>query len=207
MRHTLSVLLTFLLALAVGCGTKSMPAENGKADANAPRPNGSSRDVTPSGETRDETIAELVLPVPKEWETRPVSSKMRLAQFVLPGPGGDAELVVYRFPGGAGGAQANIDRWKGQFQAPEGKSIDDVTKTTSFQAGNLKVTLVDVSGHYSAPERPGSSTMVDVPDARMLSAMIEGSGDAFFLKALGPRKTIEVWAKAYEDMLRAVRAR
>lgn len=174
--------------------------------AAAPKPKGPPREITPSGETRDETVAELALKVPAEWETQPVSSQMRLAQFALPGPGGDAELVVFRFPGGAGGVQANVDRWKGQFKPPEGKTIDDVTKTTNFEAGKLKITLVDVTGHYAAPERPGSPTMVDEPEYRMLSAIVEGSGDAFFLKALGPRKTLELWAKPYQAMLEAATA-
>jgi hypothetical protein len=182
------------------------PHADMKAPAPAPKEKGPPREITPSGETRDEKVAELALKVPKEWETQPVTSQMRLAQFVLPGPGGDAELVVFRFPGGAGGVQANIDRWKGQFKPPEGKSIDDVTKTTNFEAGKLKITLVDVSGHYAAPERPGSPTMVDEPDYRMLSAIVEGSGDAFFLKALGPSKTLSVWSKAYEEMLKAATA-
>jgi hypothetical protein len=169
----------------------------------APKEKGPPRDITPSGKTRAETVAELVLPVPEEWETGTVTSQMRLAQYTVPGPGGDAELVVFRFPGGAGGVQANIDRWKGQFKPPEGKTIDDMTKTSSFEAGKLKVTLVDVTGHYAAPERPGSPTMVDEPDYRMLSAIIEGSGDAFFLKALGPSKTLDVWSKPFEDMLKA----
>jgi len=169
----------------------------------APQEKGPPREITPSGKTRDEKVAELTLKVPEEWESQPASSQMRLAQFVVPGPGGDAELVVFRFPGGAGGVQQNIDRWKSQFKPPEGKSIDDVTKTTNFEAGKLKVTLVDVAGHYAAPERPGSPTMVDEPDYRMLSAIVEGSGDAFFLKMLGPGKTLELWAKPYEAMLKS----
>jgi hypothetical protein len=235
MRRTLLV-LSALAPFACGTGVTQTPAKDGgkaeskekapDADAKAkakpeakrpanphadvkaaaPKPKGPPRVITPSGETRDEKVAELALKVPKEWETQPVTSQMRLAQFVLPGPGGDAELVVFRFPGGAGGVQANIDRWKGQFKAPEGKSIDDVTKTNTFDAGKLKITLVDVSGHYAAPERPGSPTMVDEPDYRMLSAIVEGSGDAFFLKALGPQKTIDLWVKPYEEMLKAATA-
>jgi hypothetical protein len=222
-----------LLACALACGTgvtQTPPKPDGKSDAKAkeepepvakapdakrpanphadmkaapPKEKGPPRDVTPTGETREEKVAELALKVPAEWETQQVTSQMRLAQFAWPGPGGDAELVVFRFPGGAGGVQANIDRWKGQFKPPEGKSIDDVTKTTNFDVGKLKITLVDVTGHYAAPERPGSPTMVDAPDHRMLSAIVEGSGDAFFLKALGPEKTIAVWAKPFEDMLKA----
>src|SRR5690606_38101055 len=91
---------------------------------------GPPRDVTPSGKTTEVAVGEMKIQVPEEWEVRPPSSDMRLAELVIPGPGGDAELAVFRFPGGAGGVQANIDRWKGQFQPPEGKSIDDVTEVT-----------------------------------------------------------------------------
>lgn len=171
----------------------------------AARPKGPPREITPTGETRTEKAAELSFAVPTEWETLPVNSPMRVAQFVVPGPGGDAEMVVFRFAGGAGGVEANIARWKGQFVPPKGQSIDDITKTSSFEAGTLKVTLVDITGHYKAPERPGSTTMIDQEDQRMITAIVEGSGDAFFFKLLGANKTVELWAKAFEDGLRAAK--
>ena len=59
-----------------------------------------------------------------------VASPMRVAQFVVPGPGGDAEMGVFRFAGGAGGVDANIARWKGQFVPPEGKTVDDIQRDT-----------------------------------------------------------------------------
>lgn len=173
--------------------------------AAAAKPKGPPRDITPSGKTRTEKAAELSFAVPEEWETLPVGSPMRIAQFVVPGPGGDAEMVVFRFAGGAGGVEANIARWKGQFVPPDGKTIDDLTKTSNFEVGALKVTLVDITGHYKAPERPGSTTMVDEDDQRMIAAIVEGSGDAFFFKLLGSNKTVELWAKAYEDGLRAAK--
>jgi hypothetical protein len=190
-----------------GDAAKAAPNPHAQAmPAPAARPKGPPREITPSGETRAEKAAELSFAVPKEWETLPVASPMRIAQFVVPGPGGDAEMVVFRFAGGAGGVDANIARWKGQFVPPEGKTVDDITKTSSFEAGTLKVTLVDITGHYKAPERPGSTTMVDEDDQRMIAAIVEGSGDAFFFKLFGANKTVELWAKAYEDGLRAAKA-
>jgi hypothetical protein len=189
-------------------GDDAKAAPNPHAGTTAPAParaKGPPRDITPSGETRTEKAAELSFAVPKEWETLPVGSPMRIAQFVVPGPGGDAEMVVFRFAGGAGGVEANIARWKGQFVPPDGKTIDDLTKTSSFDVGTLTVTLVDITGHYKAPERPGSSTMIDEDDQRMIAAIVEGSGDAFFFKLLGSNKTVELWAKAYEDGLRAAK--
>lgn len=215
---------------AAGGDAKAPPAAAGKADAKgaakgdakadpkadakanphagmaappAAAPKGPPREITPTGKRRAEKAEELAFEVPEEWETQKVGSPMRKAQFVVPGPGGDGEMVVFRFAGGAGGKDANIARWKGQFQAPEGKTVDDITKQRDFDANGLKVTMVDITGHYKAPDRPGSSTMVDEPDYRMLAAIVEGSGDAFFFKLLGPGKTVDLWAQSFEDGLKA----
>lgn len=170
----------------------------------APDPAGQAgppRDITPSGETTDEKIAELAVALPKEWEKGTPTSSMRLAQYALPGPGGDAELVIYRFKGGAGGVEENVARWKGQFQPPEGKSLDDISKVEKLEVGDLNVTFVDITGRYVAAVRPGAEQKHDSPDYRMLAAIIEGSGDPFFLKATGPAKTLDVWAESFRKML------
>lgn len=162
-----------------------------------PKPAGPPRDITPSGETTAETLPDLALAVPKEWEKGTPSNKMRVAQWVLPGPGGDAELVVFRFPGGGGSIEANLTRWKGQFTPPEGKTIDDVSTTKEIAGEGLKTTLVDVSGTYSG----GMGSPAPQPDARMLAAIAEGKGDPYFFKAVGPQKTIDLWAEAYSTMI------
>jgi len=174
--------------------------------AAAAKPKGPPRDITPAGTTRTEKAAELSFAVPTEWETQQITSPMRVAHFVVPGPGGDAEMIVFRFAGGAGGIDANIARWKGQFVPPEGKTLHDISKTTNFEVGKLKVTLVDIAGHYKAAERPGSDKIVEQDNQRMIAAIVEGSGDAFFFKLLGSSKTVDLWAKAYEDGLRAAAA-
>lgn len=169
---------------------------------------GPPRDITPSGETVEFALQEFTLPLPKEWEKGTPSSRMRLAQYALPGPGGDAEMVAYRFPGGAGGVEANVKRWKSQFKPPEGKTVDDVSNTKTFKVGeSLEVTLVDVSGRYVAAMMPGQAGkgQHDEADYRMLAAIIQGSGDAVFLKTVGPQKTLDVWAEAYEAMLKEVK--
>lgn len=164
-------------------------------------PKGPPRDVTPSGETVAETLPGLAFAVPKEWEKGTPSNAMRLSQYVLPGPGGDAELVVFRFPGGAGGIEQNLTRWKGQFQPPEGKTIDDVSTTKTVEAGELKTTLVDVSGTYVAAMTPGADSKHDDSDQRMVAAIVEGSGDPFYFKAVGPKATMDVWGAAFETLV------
>jgi hypothetical protein len=174
--------------------------------APAAKPKGPPQDVTPSGETQPASLAELELAVPVEWKKGHPRSTMRLAEFAIPGPGGDAELVVFRFAGGAGGVEANVDRWKQQFKPPEGKSIDDVTTITKREQGNLAITLVDVRGHYVAEVMPGADAKHDEEGYRMLAAIVEGSGDAFFFKTVGPAKTLDVWSEAHEAMLTSMKA-
>jgi hypothetical protein len=169
-------------------------------------PKGPPRDITPSGEVVEESVKELKVSVPKEWEKGQPSGMMRVAQWVLPGPGGDAELVVFRFAGGAGGVEANIERWKGQFQPPEGKSLDDITKIEKVEAGDLKITHVDISGRFVAAVMPGAAEKHDESDYRMLASIVEGSGDPFFFKATGPHKTLDLWAEPYKKMLAAAKA-
>ncbi|MBC8074176.1 MAG: hypothetical protein IAG13_38005 [Deltaproteobacteria bacterium] len=177
----------------------------GMAAAAAAAPKGPPREITPTGKRRTEQAEELAFEVPEEWETQKVASPMRKAQFVVPGPGGDAEMVVFRFAGGAGGVDANIARWKGQFKPPEGKGLDDITTKREFEAGGLKVTMIDITGHFAAPDMPGSTTIVDGADYRMLASIVEGSGDPFFFKMLGPAKTVDVWAASFEAGLKAAK--
>lgn len=162
-------------------------------------------EVTPSGEVRVEKFDLLSADIPNEWTRRPPKSSMRLAELVLPGPGGDVVLAVYRFAGGGGGVEANILRWKGQFTPPEGKTIDDVSTVVTEERAPFKITRLDVRGTNSAAVMPGEAARHDAPDSRMLAAIVSGSGDPFFFKAVGTVATLDVWAPAFEKMLGGIR--
>src|SRR3954471_9894657 len=61
----------------------------------------------------------LSFQAPGSWKSSPPTSPMRLAVLkVEPVEGDDfpAELVVFRFPGGAGTVEANVKRWQDQFK-------------------------------------------------------------------------------------------
>ncbi len=165
------------------------------------------RELTPSGETRDEVIGELTLKVPSEWTRGEPTSKMRLAEFTLPGPGGDVELVVFRFPGG-GSVQANLDRWKGQLQGPDGGPVPEADQSiTTRERAPFKITSLDTKGTYVAAVTPGSSARYNTPDARMFAVIIEGAGDPYFLKAVGPQKTIDLWEAAFKQVTETLEAK
>jgi hypothetical protein len=160
---------------------------------------GPPRDVTPTGTTRTEIIDGLTLQVPEEWKLEtPANMAMRKAEFVIPGPGGDVRLVVYRFAGGAGGFTANIDRWKGQMTPPAGVE----PTVAEREVGGLKLASIDVAGRFAGQSMPGAPPQPPIDDARLLAVAIEQPGvDPWYLKLVGDKKTIDVWAPAWETML------
>jgi hypothetical protein len=172
-------------------------APNPHAQPPSATPPGPPRDVTPSGETREVVVDGLKMAVPIEWVQAPGASAMRKAEFTLPGPGGDVALVVYRFPGGAGSAEQNIERWRGQITlAPEAQA-----EAFELEPNGLRLSGIDLRGRFAGQSMPGAPPQPAVDDARLLAVAIEGSGDPYYFKLGGSAKTIDVWAEAWTELL------
>ena len=145
---------------------------------------------------------------PAEWIEEPAASPMRVAQFRLPrvpGDPEDGELVVFYFGGGGGAVDANLQRWIGQMEQPDGRSSFEVAATTAFDANGLDVTLLDVPGTYVAAVRPGAAERLDKPDFRLLAAVVESPVGPWFFKLTGPARTIARWDAAFGAFLRSAR--
>lgn len=144
---------------------------------------------------------------PAAWVSEPSSSSMRVAQYRLPraaGDGEDASLIVYYFGQGQGGsAQANLDRWIGQMEQPGGGSSKEKAKTEKMTVNGLDVTLLDVTGTYTAEMTPGSGNQQNKPGSRMRAAMIDTPKGAYFVKLVGPEKTIARWDGEYMSFIRS----
>lgn len=152
--------------------------------------------------------AGLTYTAPAGWKTVPTTSTMRVAQFALPHAAGDtadAELVVYYFGGSGGTVEANIERWLGQMQQPDGKPSSAVATRQSRTINGLKVTLVDVGGTYVAEVTPGSAQRHNSPNFRLRAAVIETANGPYFIKLTGPAKTVASAEKAYEQFLSSVK--
>src|SRR3954447_13552055 len=92
----------------------------------------------------------LTFRAPEAWKSSKPTSTMRKAQLSVEPARGDkdkAELAVYKFPGGAGTVQANIDRWQSQFRDKDGKAPKVESKTVKGK--NVDVTRVEVAGTYT----------------------------------------------------------
>ena len=153
-------------------------------------------------------IAGLTFTAPATWRSVPTSSSMRVAQYALPHAAGDtedAEFVVYYFGGSGGTVEANIERWVGQMQQPDGRPSSAVAKRQSRTVNGLKVTLVDVPGTYVAEMTPGSAQRRNSPNFHLRAAVIETSNGPYFIKLTGPAKTVAASEKQFEAFLGSVK--
>jgi hypothetical protein len=160
-----------------------------------------------SNSAQTNSTGELRFKAPEGWVVEKSSSAMRVAQYKLPKAEGDKEdgsLVLYYFGASQGGsAQANIDRWIGQMQQPDGSSSKDKAKSETMTVNGLKVTTVDVTGTYTAEMAPGSGTFHNDENYRLRAAVVETPKGNYFVKLAGPAKTIAKWDQSYTDYLKS----
>jgi hypothetical protein len=134
---------------------------------------------------------------------------MRVAEFTLPRAAGDredAQLIVYYFGGSGGSVDANIQRWIGQFEQADGKPSSAVARKESRQVNGLAVSLVDVSGTYTAEMAPGSAAHNNKPHFRMRAAVVETPRGPYFIKLTGPESTIAKWDAAFNQFVSSLKA-
>jgi hypothetical protein len=145
----------------------------------------------------------LAYVAPKEWKAVEASSSMRLAQWSY---GGGSEVVIFYFGEGQGGSvEANLDRWYGQFEQPDGTPSRDRAKVTKSKVGELAVTRTDVAGTYVAPVRPGAAERHQKPDYRMIAAVVEGPSGPWFIRFLGPAKEVSQGEASFDAFLSGLR--
>jgi hypothetical protein len=134
------------------------------------------------------------------------TSTMRVAQYRLPKAPGDTEdasLVLYYFGQSQGGSTAaNIERWVSQMKQADGSAAKD-PKQESFDANGLKVTTVDVSGTYVAETAPGSGSFHNNPVYRLRAAVVETPSGSYFVKLVGPEKTVTQWNDSFVSYLKS----
>jgi len=141
--------------------------------------------------------------VPADWKKEKPKSSFRYAQFRVPRAEGDeedAELVIFKGLGGS--VRANVDRWKGQFIPPEGKTIADVSTVKETKVGGFPATYLDVRGTFR-DGMPGSTKVTKRPGYRMLALQVEGDKNPYHIKLTGPAKTIAKHKKDFDKWLEA----
>jgi hypothetical protein len=142
--------------------------------------------------------------LPEGWTRSEPTSSMRLAQISLVPAKGDkdsADLAIFHFPRSGGSSAENIRRWQNQFKGPKGESGPEIAKTDTMMVGLLTVVTTDVTGTQLAqggmmgPDK-------DAPNSRMIASVIETPSGNWFIKVVGPAKTVAAHEKKIRDFIR-----
>lgn len=147
----------------------------------------------------------LAWSVPEGWTEQPPSSNMRLAQYVVDGPGGPGECVVYYFgPNQGGDSMANAQRWAGQFSQPDGRSSVELMTMTEVEGSRVPVRVVEVTGTYE-----GGMTMSQQPfepkvGYMLLGGIADGPDAPWFFKFTGPEETVRSQKESFLGMMTSI---
>jgi gluconolactonase len=167
-----AVLTTLFLCTLIATGRADDP-QAGKAQA-----------------TKKVKAGEITLNVPEEWKQKETAPGPRVAEFEVPPAGDDkepGEFAVFFFgPQGAGGGEANVQRWVGQLDE-DGRKV----KIASGESSLGKYTLVDLTGSYNKSIGPPiAGKKKKLPGWRVINVFVETDAGPYFLKLDGPQKTI-----------------
>lgn len=166
------------------------PAVGGAAPGAAPAGPAPTGPATAGGLTWNET-APLVRRAPK--------SNMRAAEYGIAGDD-HAELSVFYFgEGAAGGVDANIERWLGQFSQADGSDTAKKAKRSEIKVAGMAVSQVETTGTFAGGMgNPGAGPATDY---MLLGAIANGPNGAVFFKLTGPRAAVEKARAAFGKMV------
>lgn len=215
---TLLALALSLLAFAVAGAplpAQTPPETPKKSDplpapkpAPAPTPAPGGKTGTPLAEKKMVEVGPLRIPFAAGWVEETPASRMRAAQAALPAPaaeGAAAELTVYHFGKGQGGdAAANVARWRGQVERPEGLSEEEHAKESRREVAGLPVTVIEMRGRYLGSRFPGHPDPTPIDDARLVGVIIEHPDGNWFIKVAGARATMDHHRTAIEAMIAGI---
>lgn len=206
--------MTATLALTVACGAAPAP----KKPAAAKKPPAAKRAPKPPAkaapkEPQEISLGNLSATVPGEWTSQPPNKEFRLLQFALPNANGVKEptvMIVFHFgKGGGGTVDDNVKRWQGMMRQPDGKPSSERATVRKSEREGVRLTTLDLPGTYLEKPFPFSDEVTQRPDYRLLAAVIETTredGDGpYFVRLVGPAKTIDAAAPGWKSFTDSIR--
>jgi hypothetical protein len=129
---------------------------------------------------------------PDDWEERPPSNSMRVAEWSVPG---DGVCALFSFPGG-GTIDANFERWLGQFSQPDGSESAAAARRMTMDVRGVPVEFLQVSGTFHASNSMMNGPGEALPDHALFGAVFPVSPAPYFLKCTGPEASFQAEAEA-----------
>jgi hypothetical protein len=151
------------------------------------------------------TVAEgkLEFKAPSAWAKKTPKVRIIEVEYEAPAAKGDEQPGRFTVMGAGGTVEANVDRWVGQFDQPDGSATKDKAKIEKLKVSGQEVHWVDLSGTYKDSAGPfAGGKVINRENYRMLAAIIQTKKDGnYFLKLYGPKATMAENEKAFRDLL------
>ncbi|MEO0447504.1 MAG: hypothetical protein AAF191_15635 [Verrucomicrobiota bacterium] len=131
------------------------------------------------------------------WENVTSGRPMRAAELKFDAEGDDDPVAVFFYfgPGQGGGLEANVDRWKGQFDGgPSAEEREDL------EGGGVYLVLTgtymeSMGGPFAGPKTPK-------PEYKMLAAVLPSEQGAVYIKMTAPAVVADEARAAFEDLVK-----
>jgi hypothetical protein len=144
--------------------------------------------------------ATIAWDLPAGWTEQMSDNPTSMRYATLTVGDGDQQLETSVIPlgGGAGGPEANVQRWRAQLNLAPATEAELKEQMKPFAGdGGTQGWLVDLVG--AVPD--GSS---DPPNG-MLAAIISTTDRTWFFKAMGPRPVLDRYREAFNALCQSVR--
>jgi hypothetical protein len=152
-------------------------------------------------------VNRLSAAAPAGWKAEKPANRLRSFQFKLPGAGGHpvAELTV--MPESSPDAEKNFPRWKAQFVPPEGKTLEEVSKTSKLELTGATANILDVSGTWRYRERPFDPKSKEElkENYRVVWVIVADKDEATHIRLAGPKPTVDRHYAEFEAWLRSLK--
>jgi hypothetical protein len=154
---------------------------------------------------------QLILKTPATWKKIQPKSNILQYEFTAPADAKPEEPTARITISQAGGSiDANVERWYGQFEQPDGKTTKEKSKTEKFDAAGQTVHWVDIPGTFKetmgGPFAGGKTVLRE--DYRLLGAIIVTKDQRqIFIKVTGPNALVEKLSADFKKSVQALEAK
>jgi len=148
--------------------------------------------------------ARLSLGVGRDWEPRPTTDAFRLASWILPGPDGPASLTVYWLDRSGGGVDENLAAWAGEFDVGGGNPLLAARTMVVGQDG-VRLTRMQLQGRYLGLPLWEGAPPPGPAEWALDAGILETPQGRLYLKAVGPRSTLENQKGALDRLFASLR--
>ncbi|MEC5128168.1 hypothetical protein VSU19_15490 [Verrucomicrobiales bacterium BCK34] len=136
----------------------------------------------------------LTYDTPEGWEEKP-GSMMRDVNFVF-GENGEGSCYLARLPGAGGGMAANVNRWRGQFDA-DPLTEEEIAALPKLALFRQPATLVEVDGPFA----PGMGSTETFENYSLRGLILASSSGAVFVKMTGPKELVAANSDAFNQFV------